>query len=705
MIANSEVFPRVSFGGWWLLMLVAVTLVLLPARAQESQRPSQPKTPVTSKDTKNGRSDSAVETTARDTNPDEAAGKYFVTGSVFDEETKQPIAAASIGFLVQAEQNPEKRMRKVRTDANGQYRLEVPMGNIRLWFPELKPGYWLEPSNAMTPVVTSDEKPVATLDIAAKRGSAWAVQVLVDGGLPEKARSVISVMEVEDDAARQKVVNGEPVSFQVSPNQSITQLDTAGRGAFTQCGKSGKLYLNVGVIGDSPLETNRLATDFVVDPAFDNTKIKSASPIAGTDTYELIDETGKKATIRKATVTVTNGEALITLRLEKNKLAKQVFIGLVVDQSGKGISDVRVGTAIGSSGGSGEWPLVVTTNTDGQFRLEVPLPTTGQKHHLKLILNKDGFAAHDSPDIPLPKQPVDAMDVGKLTMRVGHSLPVLVVNAQDEPLAGAIVEPIGNYAQRRLSIRTDAQGRGVLKNLPVGLVRAQVSHGNLNDACRLVVSAEDSANTETKIRIKAPAAASVVPKQTKPIAVGQLAPELSIEQWTDGKQHHLSDYRGQIVVLDFWGTWCGPCVSAIPTMQELAVKYQPKGVIFLAIHTPDGDVDQINKLKKVNSWMTESGIDRGTTISDGASAKSYGVHGYPTVIVIDSEGKIGFNSGIEPQDRAAFMKDIQQLAQSLQIPWPLPDKPDDAAISEMNKLFVALYSREIDKVIAAGRKK
>jgi thiol-disulfide isomerase/thioredoxin len=547
----------------------------------------------------------------------------------------------------------------------------------------------------MTPLATSADKPVATLDIAAKRGTAWPVRVVVENGIPENVQVVVSAMEVEDDAIRKKVVNREGVSFQVSPNQAISHLDKDGRGALTQCGKSGKLVVGAVVTGSIQLEVSGLATEFVVDPGFDLTKVKSVTAISGTDKFEMIDGNGAKATIGKAEVSLTNGRPLITFHLRRNKHSIQEFTGLVADSSGSPISDVRVGTAIGFATGSSEWPTVANTDGDGRFRLQVPLPDSGEKIHLKLILNKDGYAGYDSREFPLPKQPGKAVDLGKFPLQVGHSLPVLVVDARDVPLSGVVIEPQSDYALRRQAIRTDAHGRGVLKNLPDGLLQAQITHQDRNERCQLIVSAVDAENTEAKLRIKA---ATPLPtantKSPEPIEIGQTAPELVIEAWTDGKQHRLADYRGRIVVLDFWGTWCSPCVASIPVMQELADRYEARGVVFLGIHTPDGELDQINKLKKIKGWKTATGVDRGTTISDGASSQSYGVRGYPSIIVIDTEGKIAFNSGIQPKDIDAFMKEMQQLAESLQIPWPLPEKVDEESISLMNRLTAAKLSQQ-----------
>jgi hypothetical protein len=154
-------------------------------------------------------------------------------------------------------------------------------------------------------------------------------------------------------------------------------------------------------------------------------------------------------------------------------------------------------------------------------------------------------------------------------------------------------------ALRRMAIRTDAEGRGILKNLPVGTVSVTLIYPGHNDNCGLVVSSLQGDNRETKLRLKKTVDLSAF--ATKPgeaMAVGQPAPEWEIETWTDGKPHKLADYRGSVVVIDYWMITYGSFLRSIPMRQELAEKYKSKGVVFLGIHTPDGNLDQIRKLKK-----------------------------------------------------------------------------------------------------------
>ena len=705
MIADSATRTRVSAGGWSLLLLAAASSLLLPARAQE-QTQEKLQTPAKSAGAKDDSSVAAQQPDQSDT--PFAAGKYYVVGTVVEQESKQPIVGAGLRFLIDGEPNPDKKLVRAATDEKGRFRVEVPIGNLRVWFPELKAGYWLDPADNTRALATSVDKPVATLELTAKRGPAWPVQVTVEGGIPENTQLRISVQEMEDDAVRAKWLKGEPVSFMKPLVSAMSSLDHDGHGAITQCGMSGKLSVSVsGNAADGgDFKLGQIATELVVDPAFDITKVKAANPVVGTEKVELIDEQGARAMIAQVQVTVTNGRPLLTFELPRIKFETQEIVGRVVDAAGKPIADVRVGMAAGvKGGGSAECPEIGMTDAEGKFQIKVPLIETNQDMDLAFSFNKDGFACDDSQDFPFPKKPGEAMDVGKFTLEAARWLPIRVVDQHDRPVAGAVVEPTNSYAVRRMAIRTDAEGRGILKNLPVGTVSVMLMYPGLNESRKLVVSSLQADNTETRLRLKtAVVLPAVAAKPTEPIDIGQAAPEWDIDTWTDGKPHTLADYRGRVVVLDFWGLWCGGCVQNIPMMQELAEKYESKGVAFLGIHTPDGDLEQIGKLKKEMGWKTETGIDRGSSVSDGASAARYGVQGYPSIIVIDPEGKVAFNSGHEPKDKDVFMKEMQQLAESLQIPWPLPEDDSDEALSSMKRILRAKFTREIDKVLAAEKK-
>jgi hypothetical protein len=143
------------------------------------------------------------------------------------------------------------------------------------------------------------------------------------------------------------------------------------------------------------------------------------------------------------------------------------------------------------------------------------------------------------------------------------------------------------------------------------------------------------------------------------------------------------------------------CVAGV--VDAAAKPSVSKGVVFLGIHTADGELDQISDLKKLHSWKTVTDIDQGKEITDGATAARYSVSGYPTLIVIDGSGKIAFNSAIPPSSVEEFTKEMQRFAKALNIPWPPSEKDDQETIAQVNRVFAAKISQEIDKALAASK--
>jgi|GEM_PF-1552661 len=718
MIADTAVNTRFSAWGWSLLGLVAATSLLLPARAQEQQIPKREPISKTDPDKEVPK---PVTQSQDQVNAPFEAGKYYVTGTVIEKDTRTPVANVSVTFLVDAEPDQSKRLRTVFTDAKGVFRFETPIGSVRLWHPKLKPGYWMAGEHNQMPAVTSIEKPVATLEIPVQRGAVWPIQATVEGGVPDNTQFFLNVMEMEDDSIRKNAVNGKNWALMKMPSSSTAILAADGQGSITQCGGSGKLWVNVQAIPKSDargkrqftgIDVHHLSVEMLVDLAFDPMKVESVMPIGSTDDVQLTDRNGAKATIGHAEKTIGHVEAkiqdghpILTFKLKRDPLhfTEHEFFGRVIDKSGAPVAEVRVSPAVGIvNGGSTQLDEETQTDRDGKFRLKIQLPESKDEQVASLIFMKDGYAAEDSTTYPLAKKPDAAIDLGDFTLEPGHSIPVHVTDTDGRPLAGAIVEPLNSYATRQNPIRTDQEGRGQLRNLPAGVVSLSVTYGKQYDRRKVVISLNDADNEELKLRLKPapnPPTSTVALTRKDPIAIGSDAPELSIRSWIDGKQHRLSDYRGRVVVIDFWGVWCGGCVRTIPLMRDLAAKYESKNVVFLAIHTPDGDYDQINKLRKTHNWQTLTGIENGQEQSDGLTSSNYGVNGYPTFVVIDADGKVAFNSGIQPKDEDAFMKEMQQLATSLKIPWPIPENSEEESNSYMNRIFDAKFSSEIDKVL------
>lgn len=108
----------------------------------------------------------------------------------------------------------------------------------------------------------------------------------------------------------------------------------------------------------------------------------------------------------------------------------------------------------------------------------------------------------------------------------------------------------------------------------------------------------------------------------------------------DGKEVKLSDYKGKVVVLDFWATWCGPCKASFPKMQEMVEKYKGKDVQFLFVNTWEkGEEEEV--YKNVSKFITDKKYTFNVVLDKKAEVVSnYKIQGIPTRIVIDKEGKI-----------------------------------------------------------------
>jgi beta-lactamase regulating signal transducer with metallopeptidase domain/thiol-disulfide isomerase/thioredoxin len=647
VLADSSVTSSVSRAGWLLLSLGVAASVLVPARAQEKVAPPA------------ARAEPVQNAIDEDV-------KCYVTGIVFEKGTNKPIADATINIFIKSEQDREKRGRVGITDRDGRYRIEVPLGSFQIWYPRLKPGYWLEPADSQANLITTPAEPVLMHDIAANRGTAWPVRVVVEGGIPEGTEFTALVHEVEDDTIRENWLAGKSVSFNKRLISAISTLNPDGDGGLTQCGESGKLM--VGLSGGT---TTSVMTEFIVEPGFDITKVKSIAPVDGTDKVTITDEAGATATISKAEVTMKDGLPLLTFRLaQRSPSAVQKFAGQIIDADGKPLEGVRVGTAISSAGGGGVTDSVAKTGQDGRFVLSVPLGESKNALQLSLVITKDGYASFDSQKIALPAKPSEAIDVGQLSLRDGCAIRVRTVDESGKPLAGAVVEPLSDYAVRRQAIRTNSEGLGVLRNLPAGVVGVRAEYGTLSHQSKLVVdekSAESDPDT-LQLRETNRQAALVEPIPDAP-PVGSMAPEWSIVAWTDGQTRTLADYRGKVVVLEFWGVWCSACLNGLPARKEIEAKYAGRSdIVFLGIHSAGTDITQVKRLQQLKEWKLVTGVDPGKDTAEGAMARAYGARGWPTTVIIDREGKIAYNSNLQKWDSLSILREQARINKALNRP-------------------------------------
>ena len=113
---------------------------------------------------------------------------------------------------------------------------------------------------------------------------------------------------------------------------------------------------------------------------------------------------------------------------------------------------------------------------------------------------------------------------------------------------------------------------------------------------------------------------------------GSKAPEFSLPG-LDDKQYELSDYKGKVVVLNFWGTYCPPCVSEMPLLQQYYEEYKDKNVQFMAINENDPIVS-------IKAFVRQYKLSLPVILDKDVVRRQYGVMNYPTTVFINEKGII-----------------------------------------------------------------
>ncbi|MEW5746709.1 MAG: TlpA disulfide reductase family protein [Nitrospirota bacterium] len=120
----------------------------------------------------------------------------------------------------------------------------------------------------------------------------------------------------------------------------------------------------------------------------------------------------------------------------------------------------------------------------------------------------------------------------------------------------------------------------------------------------------------------------------------------------------LNDYRGKVVLIEFFATWCPPCQMSAPDIQYAYAKYRDKGFVVLAVSMDEGP----DAVPAAHSFAKEFGLSFPILMDDGTVSSRYAISSIPTSVVIDREGKMRHKHiGAPPDLTERLSKEIEAL--------------------------------------------
>ena len=124
----------------------------------------------------------------------------------------------------------------------------------------------------------------------------------------------------------------------------------------------------------------------------------------------------------------------------------------------------------------------------------------------------------------------------------------------------------------------------------------------------------------------------------------------------DGNTVSLEDLRGQVVMINFWASWCGPCREEMPRRVQIHQRYQPRGVTLLGVNVEENSSDAV-------SWLKDRPVSYPILLDpDNGVSKLYDVVAMPSTVIVDRQGNVrflhhGYQAGYEDQ----YQDQIRQL--------------------------------------------
>ena len=212
-----------------------------------------------------------------------------------------------------------------------------------------------------------------------------------------------------------------------------------------------------------------------------------------------------------------------------------------------------------------------------------------------------------------------------------YRIPGIDDQAKQE-VSGKFYDMLGNESRARMRFLAEhyADRNSVLAVLPS--LRGEENE----ELVQQVLSRLESKNPNYAPLLKYKAEMAEAKAQKERLAEGKVAPEFSFPTPDGKKKLGPQDFKGKILVLDFWASWCGPCRAEIPHLKEAYKEYSNKGVAFFSVSIDKDDAAWRKAMKEENMpWTQAQAPKAGKDVM-----KQYQFSGIPYILVLDKEGKI-----------------------------------------------------------------
>jgi thiol-disulfide isomerase/thioredoxin len=350
-----------------------------------------------------------------------------------------------------------------------------------------------------------------------------------------------------------------------------------------------------------------------------------------------------KGTPRYATFRAGNGphsEYVVALDEPANLADFRIYIDLNRNGDLTDDGDGKWATAAvrGDAGRFGPHPVVVNASW-GSDVAEV------FKGEYGFIFYRTGAPGEMPDTLTMRRQ---AARVGEIELDGKKYKAMLVENDSDgvyaKPL-NAEGKPLNGRPSRGVELAIDLNGNGTFERSEYFDVRGTIAIQGKAFRPRLTLDGSQvqlwpsAVQPGQPIRVDPQTARPVVERPSL-LGAGEMAPDFEVEKPNGAGKIKLSDFRGKVVIIDFWASWCGPCKRAMPFVQALYDKTRSQGVEVFGVCVWD-ERDAFEKFVSENKQYTfQKAFDTHQRAPTNVATSLYKVSGIPTMYVIDRDGKV-----------------------------------------------------------------